>query len=93
METNSMKQNKGGAAKAPSKPTESVTYGVRGLMEWQIDLQTGSPALPVITINFTGGQITGYGVAPARYTTRDPFIIKLIEGSEWYKSGKIKRLG
>lgn len=68
------------------------TYGVRGLMAWQLQLPTGWPAKPYITINFEGGQITGYGVAPARYSTADPLIKELIESSKWFKQGKIRRL-
>ncbi|MCH5214373.1 MAG: hypothetical protein J1E97_04210 [Muribaculaceae bacterium] len=69
-----------------------VTYGVRGLMEWQVMLPTGSLVKPFITINFTGGQLSGYGAAPARYTTADPYIQKLIETSYWYKAGRIVKL-
>lgn len=68
------------------------SYGVKGLIEWQFDLETGYPVMPHITIKFEGGQITGYGIAPARYTTEDPFVMKLLEESEMYRSGKIFKL-
>lgn len=69
------------------------TYGVKGLMEWRVQLSTGYSVKPEITVEFTGGQITGYGVAPARFTTADPFLQRLIEGSIWFKNGKISLLG
>ena len=57
------------------------TYGVKGLMDWVFALPTGCDEKPYIAVPFEGGQITGYGVAPARYTTSDPVIQKLIEAS------------
>ena len=68
------------------------TYGVKGLMEWQLQLPTGRPAKPAITISFTGGQITGYGVAPARFTTDDPYIQRLIEQTDHFKNKRIVTL-
>lgn len=61
------------------------TYGVAGLIEWNLQLPTGSHKLPFINIHFTGGQITGYGVSPARYTTDDPYIQAAIETSPYFK--------
>lgn len=71
---------------------KSVTYGVRGLMEWHIALPTGSPLKPFVTVNFEGGQITGYGVAPARFTTIDPFVQELIEKSPYFKGNRIFKI-
>lgn len=68
------------------------TYGVKGLMEWRLPLPTGSSAKKYIEIVFEGGQITGYGVAPARYSTDDPYIQHLIESSHWYDTGRIRLL-
>ncbi|MCH5217329.1 MAG: hypothetical protein J1F07_02055 [Muribaculaceae bacterium] len=72
------------------KGLKSKTYIVRGLMEWEIVFPTGHALLPEVKVRFEGGQITGYGVAPARYTTDEPLIQRLIESSRWYKSGRIK---
>lgn len=71
------------------KATEKKTYYVKGLMEWQLELPTGSLTNPFITIPFEGGQISGYGVAPARFTTDDLFLQTLIEKSKWFIENKI----
>ena len=77
---------------APEEVTVTVyrkTYGVRGLMSWRINLPTGYYAMPFVSVSFEGGQITGYGVSPARYTTDDTFIQNLIEQTAWYRNGRI----
>lgn len=65
------------------------TYAVRDLMEWRLMLPTGHEEKPYIEVAFEGGQITGYGVAPATFTTRDPFTQSLIESNPWFKAGRI----
>lgn len=65
------------------------TYGVRGLMEWQVQLPTGFAGKPYITIKFEGGQMTGYGVTPARFTTSDETLQAIIERSEPFRKKKI----
>lgn len=65
------------------------TYGILGLMEWQARIPGWRPGLPEISIQFQGGQISGYGVAPARYTTEDPMIQRWIENTTLFKTGKI----
>lgn len=72
--------------------TETKTYVVKGYMEWHLRLPTGFDAKPYIHIAFTGGQITGYGIAPARYSTSDPFLQNLIENCDRYKTGFIRLL-
>ena len=66
------------------------TYIIWGLMECQFLFPTGSKAMPYITVNFEGGQISGYGVTPARYSTDDPYIQGLIEATQWYQKGRIE---
>ena len=68
-----------------------VTYCVYGLMEWRLQLPTHREVMPYIDITFEGGQLTGYGVSPARYSTDDPYIQGLIEESRWFKNGRIRR--
>lgn len=68
-----------------------MTYAVRGLMEWRVNIPTGS-AVPYIPVLFEGGQVSGYGVTPARFTTDDPELARMIEATHWYKSGRIYRL-
>ena len=65
------------------------TYGVSGLMEWQAVIRCGRATVNVL---FTGGSVTGYGVSPAEYTTENPVVQAIIEGSEYYKSGRIRLL-
>lgn len=40
-------------------------------------------------VSFSNGTLTGYGVAPATYTTEDPFTQAVIENSAQYKSKEI----
>ena len=71
------------------KPTHLKTYLMQGMMACTIELLTGLPQLPSIHISFEGGQITGYGVTPARYTTDSQGLQKLIEASPLFKCGRI----
>ena len=66
------------------------TYTVTGLMEWHLHLPTGFSDMPYIHIVFEGGMVSGFGVSPAKFTTDDPFIQRLIEDNHWYKSGRIR---
>lgn len=68
------------------------TYGVKGMMEFKMALRTSNPHRERHYIHFTGGQITGYGVAPARYSTEDEAEQRLIEGSpDFYDPSNPKR--
>lgn len=62
------------------------TYGIRGLLEKHCVLRAGNITMKV---SFTNGTLTGYGVAPATYTTEDPFTQAVIENSAQYKSKEI----
>lgn len=75
--------------KKEAAATRTVTYGVNGLMEWWVDIPTGSKQKPMLKVRFEGGQITGYGVAPARFTTADPVVQHLIENSKYFRTGRI----
>lgn len=66
------------------------TYGVRDLLEWELHLNTGFMVKPFVKVRFEGGQITGFGVSPATFTTADTVIQRLIEESEWFKNGRIE---
>lgn len=66
------------------------TYGVRDLLEWELHLNTGYLVKPFVKVRFEGGQITGFGVAPAIFTTADTVIQRLIEENEWFKNGRIE---
>lgn len=62
------------------------TYGVRGLLEWKMTLRAGRAR---IKIAFTGGSMGGNGVIPAKYTTENAAIQRLIESSEYFRCDKV----
>ena len=62
------------------------TYGVHGYMEWQALIRFGKATL---TVHFSGGSLTGYGVTPAEFTTENPMTQAIIENSDYFKKGKI----
>ena len=66
--------------------TAKKTYGVNGLLEYQAGLPVGST---YITLTFTGGQLTSYGIRPATYTTANPTLQRIIEDSELFRRGRI----
>lgn len=66
------------------------TYGVSGLMDWTTQIKAGKGA---VSVHFTGGALTAYGVTPATFSTANPFFQGVIENSEHFKSGRIKLLG
>ena len=66
------------------------TYGVSGLMDWTTQIKTGKVS---VSVHFTGGALTAYGVTPAKYSTSNPFFQSVIENSEQFKSGRIELLG
>ncbi|MCI6554168.1 MAG: hypothetical protein MSA43_00675 [Prevotella sp.] len=66
------------------------TYGVSGLMDWTTQIKTGKVS---VSVHFTGGALTAYGVTPAKYSTSNPFFQSVIENSEQFKSGRIMLLG
>lgn len=67
------------------------TYLAQGLIEWRIQLPLPpNEERKTVDIEFTGGQYTGYGISPARYTTQDPLIQDALERTSWFKSGKIR---
>lgn len=62
------------------------TYGVKGYMEWTALIKVGRANFQV---PFTGGTKQGYGMAPATYTCREKVFQKVLENSDYFKSGKI----
>lgn len=66
------------------------TYGVSGLMDWTTNIKAGKAS---VSVHFTGGALTAYGVTPAKYSTSNPFFQRVIEGSVQFKSGRIALLG
>ena len=66
------------------------TYGVSGLMDWTTQIKAGKGS---VSVHFTGGALTAYGVTPAKYSTSNPFFQSVIENSKLFKSGRIELLG
>ena len=66
------------------------TYGVSGLMDWTTQIKAGKGS---VSVHFTGGALTAYGVTPAKYSTSNPFFQSVIENSKHFKSGRIELLG
>lgn len=62
------------------------TYGAKGLVEWQARIPAGKSHL---TINFSGGTVTAYGITPAIYATDNPVFQAIIEHSAYWREGKI----
>lgn len=71
------------------KAKRPITYGVRDLLEWQMEIPVGARKL---TLNFTGGMMTAYSATPASFTTDDPVLQRLIEGTAWFRKGRIFRI-
>ena len=65
------------------------TYGVKGMIEWHALIPFGKSTM---SVKFTGGTITGYGISPAKFITSDPIAQNVIERSDLFKNGKIKLL-
>lgn len=66
------------------------TYGVSGLMDWTTSIKVGKAS---VSFHFTGGALTAYGVTPAKYSTSNAFFQRVIEGSDYFKNGRISLLG
>lgn len=63
-----------------------ITYAARGLLDWQLALNVAGA---IIRICFSGGSMGSNGVVPARYTTDNPAIQKIIEKTRYFEKGKI----
>lgn len=66
------------------------TYGVSGLMDWTTQIKAGKGA---VSVHFTGGALTAYGVTPAKFSTSNYFFQSVIENSDQFKNGRIQLLG
>lgn len=66
---------------------EIRTYGVEGFMDWQCEIPVGRARA---IVHFSGGTMTSYGVTPAEFSTDNPVQQQIIEGSSYFKNGRIK---
>lgn len=64
-----------------------ATYGVSGMMEWVALIPMRRN---IVRVRFKGGSLSGYGVTPATFTTTNPVVMRMIEESGYYRSGKIR---
>lgn len=71
------------------KPAAEVVYAIHGMVEYILAVDFGPYHRD---IPFTGGSLSGYGVRPATFSTSDEPLQILIERTEPFKSGRIKRL-
>lgn len=62
------------------------TYGTKSFMEWQALISVGKAR---VSVPFTGGTLSAGGISPATYTTNNKVLQKVIEGSTYFRSGKI----
>ena len=62
------------------------TYAARGLLEWQMALNAGGA---ILRICFSGGSMGANGLIPAKYTTDNIAIQKIIEDTPAFVHGKI----
>lgn len=63
------------------------TYAIYGLMEYLARIPVGGTT---VDVHFTGGQLSGFGIRPATYSTDDPVMQRLIERSRDYRSKRIR---
>lgn len=65
---------------------EVKTYAARGLLDFQMALRVDGA---VIRLTFNSGMMGGNGVIPAKYTTGNPALQKMIEKSPQFNSGRV----
>lgn len=59
-------------------------------MDWTTQIRAGKG---FVSVHFSGGALTAYGVTPAKFSTSSPFFQHVIESSDHFKSGRIALLG
>ena len=59
-------------------------------MDWTTQIKAGKGS---VSVHFTGGALTAYGVTPAKFSTSNPFFQNVIENSEQFQSGRIELIG
>lgn len=64
----------------------TTTYAAKGLLDFQMALNVNGA---VIRLCFSGGSMGSNGVIPAKYTTDNEAIQKMIEKSPQFKNGRI----
>lgn len=62
------------------------TYGIYGMIQYKALIPVKTK---VVSVEFTGGSISGYGIAPATFTTDNEVLQHFIERSPQFKSGRV----
>lgn len=66
-----------------------ITYGVRGMMEYQALISVGKATLRIL---FTDGSMNSLGAHPAKFTTDNFMVQHAIENSSDFRRGRIQVL-
>lgn len=66
-----------------------ITYGVRGMMEYQALIPVGKATLKIL---FTDGSMNSLGAHPAKFTTDNFMVQHAIENSSDFRRGRIQVL-
>lgn len=64
-------------------------YAVEGLTEWIALISVGKAK---VRIPFAGGSVSAYGTVPATFATDSHALMKIIENSNYFATGRIKRV-
>ncbi|MDE6442967.1 MAG: hypothetical protein K2K64_00900 [Muribaculaceae bacterium] len=62
------------------------TYIAPGMLDWQMCVLVGDAK---VKVNFTGGFISPNGLIPAKFTTGQTALQKIIEGSPQYARRRV----
>lgn len=65
------------------------TYVLKGMIEAHKVFDAGGAR---IRIHFTGGSLGSWGLSPARFTTSNPVLQKIIESSRLYKEKVVQEI-
>jgi hypothetical protein len=72
-----------------SKPTNDMRHYIApGLLDFSMTIPVGDGW---VRVEFTGGRSAGYGEYSAGYSTDDPVMIRLIENSREFRSGRVRK--
>lgn len=62
------------------------TYIAPGMLDWQMCVLVGEAR---VRIHFSGGFISPNGLVPAKFSTDQAALQKIIEGSTQYRRGRV----
>lgn len=68
---------------------EKITYIAPGMLEWQMCVKVGKA---LVRVCFSGGFMGSNGLVPARCSTSDKALQRIIEESAQFRAGRVRRL-